>query len=96
MKLRQTLAKAIAAQQHAEQKYNQALAEANRWQQLQQRIEHLVSQSAYQDLMYEAQAHQKTCEEKARRLKAQIEEQTARIERLTRTLVFWESYNRAH
>lgn len=91
IKLRQNFAAASASLQHTEQQYNQALAEARRWQQLQQRIHDQVQPDARSDSMREALGHQKRCEEKARRLKLQIEEQTTNIEKLKRTIAFWES-----
>jgi len=83
VQMRQAVANAIASQKRTEQQYNQATTEANTWHQRAQ----LAVQKGNDDLAREALNRKKVSTETANALKAQLDQQTAQVETLKRSMV---------
>ncbi len=83
VQMRQAVANAIAGQKRTEQQYNQAINEANTWHQRAQ----LALQKGNEGLAREALNRKKVNTETANALKAQLDQQTAQVETLKRSLV---------
>ncbi|MCS6814964.1 MAG: PspA/IM30 family protein [Cyanobacteria bacterium] len=83
VQLRQAVAKAIASQKRTEQQYTQAQSEANTWHQRAQ----LALQKGDENLAREALSRKKTQTDVAATMKAQLDQQTAQVETLRRSLM---------
>lgn len=80
--LQSVLAANIQAQTIAERDYKKAQAEANKWEELYQRL----LKGGQEDLIQEAQFYKSICAKKADNLKALLDEQTERVANLSRKL----------
>ena len=87
IKLRRAVVPVIAAQNRLLQQYNQTKTEVEKWQ---QRVQ-LALQKGDENLAREALLRKKTQTEIASILKAQLDQQTAQIDRLKRNLVAFET-----
>lgn len=80
--LQPVLAANIQAQTIAERDYKKAQAEADKWEELYQRL----LKGGQEDLIQEAQFYKSMCAKKAHNLKALLDEQTKRVANLRRNL----------
>lgn len=80
--LQSVLAANIQAQTIAERDYNKAQAEADKWEELYQRL----VKGGQEDLIKEAQFYKSICAKKAGNLKVLLDEQTERVANLQRKL----------
>jgi len=87
VQLRQSVAQSIAAQKRAEQQYNQAQNDVNKWQ----RNAQLALQKGDEDLARQALERKKTSSETAASLKASLDQQFTQVDTLKRTLIAIES-----
>lgn len=87
IKLRRAVVPVIAAQNRLLQQYNQTKTEVEKWQ---QRVQFAL-QNGDENLAREALLRKKTQTETASILKAQLDQQTAQIDRLKRNLVAFET-----
>lgn len=85
-KLREAAIDAIAAQKIAQQNYDQAQAEADRWEKRYQ----LALKEGRQDLIRKAKFQKERYQAIAHRLKTIVEEQKPRVEKIKTTFKFWE------
>ncbi|MDJ0717450.1 MAG: PspA/IM30 family protein [Prochloraceae cyanobacterium] len=83
VKLRQTVATAIAEQKLTEREYNKNLAEANKWQQRSQ----LARDKGDENLAREALIRQKKYADAANTLKVQLDTQTNQVRTLKSNLI---------
>jgi phage shock protein A len=83
VQLRQAVARAIAEQKRTEQKYNQDLGEANKWEQRAR----LALSKGDENLAREALTRKKSHTDTAVVLKTQLEQQTTLVDSLRRNLV---------
>jgi phage shock protein A len=83
VQLRQAVARAIAEQKRTEQKYNQDLGEANKWEQRAR----LALSKGDENLAREALTRKKSHTDTAVVLKTQLEQQTTQVDSLRRNLV---------
>lgn len=83
VQMRQAVARAIASQKRVQQQYNQAEAEATKWQQRAQ----LALQKGDENLAREALGRKKVQAETAATLKAQLDQQSGQVDALKRNLI---------
>lgn len=87
VQVRQAVARSIAEQKRTEQRYNQDLSEAGKWEQRAK----LALSKGDENLAREALVRKKTHAETAATLKQQLEQQTVQVDTLRRNLVALES-----
>ena len=87
MQVRQAVARAIAEQKRTEQRYNQDLSEANKWEQRAK----LALSKGDESLAREALVRKKTHTDTSVTLKQQLEQQNVQVNTLKRNLVALES-----
>lgn len=85
--LRRALVDAISASKIAQRDYEKIQAEAEGWErQLQLALKH-----SGEDLVYQALMRKRACADKARNLKALVEQHSVQVSTLKSQLAFWEN-----